>query len=106
MGTLTIIAPQTGAVAAKTPYRIPAGEAQVFMVGGAIDSAVLAGAEEVDFYYSINDRTSWHVLNDRDGNPVKFTSTVGLALIEGPLLIAVTKDATAAAVGVFVEVES
>jgi len=90
-----LIPQQTAAEATQKPYKITADR-----VPTTILADNLAGAEEVDFYFSIDGGTTWKVLQV-DGSPVVLTATDNAKTFFGPMLIGVTKDATAGACGVY-----
>ena len=90
-----LIAKQTDAVATKAAYKINQDRIPTTIVAD-----VLAGAEEVNFYFSIDAGVTWATLQV-DGSPVVLTATDNAKTFYGPMLIAVDKDATAGACGVF-----
>lgn len=98
MATQTIIAAQTGAVATQVPFRVDRNNAPV-----TIMATGLAGAEEVDIFFSADNGSTWSVLRDKDGNDMKLTATVTSLAVDSPVMLGFTKDASVGAAGVFVD---
>lgn len=90
-----LIAAATGAVVTQVPYKVNQDRIPTTIVADN-----LAGAEEVDLYFSIDRGANWIVLNV-DGSPVVLTATDNAKTFYGPLYIGILKDATAGACGVY-----
>lgn len=90
-----IIAAQTGAVATQKPYKITQDRVPTTIIADN-----LAGAEEVDIYFSVDAGATW-VLLYVDDVAVVLTATANAKTFYGPMLIGVLKDATAGACGVY-----
>lgn len=94
---LTLIPEQTDAV--TTPA---AQQVQPIDLPSTIFATNLAGSEEVDILFSVDGGDSFEPLS-QDGSALKLTSTSNTFAIVSPMLLGVTKDATASASGVFVQ---
>lgn len=90
-----LIPQQTAAETTQQKYKITADRCPTTIMADN-----LAGAEEVDIYFSVDGGTTWETLFV-DGLAVKLTATDNAKTFFGPMLIGVTKDATAGACGVF-----
>lgn len=88
-----IIPAQTDAVTVQARIRVTE-------VPATIIADNLAGAEECDLYFSVDDGANWVTLQE-DGSPTKLTAVNNAIAVYSPMLIGVTKDATAGACGVY-----
>lgn len=89
----TIISARTGAVATKTPVQYNEVPVSLF-------ATLLGTGEEITIWFSEDDGTTWEELY-LDGSQVLLTETNKAVTLYGPLVLAVTKPSTTAAVGVF-----
>lgn len=96
MSYRTIIEPTTGAVT-LTPCMIRRAPATLVATG-------LDGSEECDLYLQApaQGRANADPLTDREGNAQKLTATDPQAVIDGPGLLLISKDATSSAAGVYI----
>ena len=90
-----LIAAATGAVVTQVPYKITEDRVPTTIIADN-----LAGAEEVDIYFSVDAGTTWHLLYV-DDVAVVLTATYNAKTFYGPIMIGVLKDATAGACGVY-----
>lgn len=90
-----LIAATTSAVATKAPYKITQDRVPTTIIADN-----LAGAEEVDIFFSIDAGATWQTLQV-EGSAVKLTATDNAKTFYGPMLIGVVKDSTAGACGVY-----
>ena len=88
-----IIAPTTSAVSAETEIRITDLPATIIATG-------LATTETVSIAYSVDNGKNWEDLY-LEGLQTQLTATNKAVGLYSPMLIAVTKSATAAASGVY-----
>lgn len=95
---MTLISAQTDEVATKARFPITQDRVPTTIIADN-----LAGAEEVDFYFSIDDGATWALLYV-DGSAVVLTATDNAKTFYGPMLIGVVKDETAGACGVYAAV--
>ena len=93
---ITLILEQTAVV--TTPA---AQQVQPLDLPSTIFATNLAGSEEVDVLFSIDGGLTFEPLS-QDGADLKLTETTNTYTIVSPLLLGVTKDATASASGVFI----
>lgn len=94
---LTLISPTTSAVTTKAKFQVTRDNLPV-----TISAPGLATTEECDIYYSQDGGTTWSLLYD-DGSAVVLTATKTAISVYAPILLGVVKDATASAVGVYVD---
>lgn len=94
----TLISAQTGAVSTKAEFAVVDVPATLLATG-------LAGAEEADIFISPDQGTTWATLGMEEGTGtpavVTLTATRTAFVIEAPMYIGVTKDASTGAAGVF-----
>lgn len=88
-----IIAATTSAVTVKARIRVTE-------VPSTIIADNLATTEECDLFFSVDNGTTWKTLQE-DGAPTVLTATNNAVAIYSPMLIGITKDATAGACGVY-----
>lgn len=63
----------------------------------------LAGSEKVDVFYSVDGGANWHVLYDDSDTAVTLTATKTVKGVFSPMMLGFLKDATVAAVGIYIE---
>ena len=97
---VVLIAPVTGAVGsgAEAPFPVTQDRLPCTILADG-----LATTEEVQLSWSIDGGTTWVPLL-QGGAAIVLTATINAVPITSPMLIGVTKDATAAACGVYVAV--
>ena len=99
-------APQT-LISARTAAVVNPNEAKYQVTSNRVPCSLiadgLAGAEEVDIFFSVDNGTTWVTLTV-DGSVVVLTATDTAKTFYGPRMIGVLKDATAAACGVYMSV--
>ena len=93
-----IIADTVDVSPAVVPFKITQDQ-----VPCTISANLLAGTEEVNFYYSIDAGTTW-VLMQVEDTPAVLTATYNLKTFYGPIMLGVLKDATDGACGVYAHV--
>lgn len=98
-----LLAPQTAALTSGNEVSFFATASSSGSRAFTIMAPGLAGAEEVDVLYSVDGGANWHVLYDDSDTPVTLTATKTVKGIFSPMLLGFLKDATAAAVGIYVE---
>lgn len=91
-----LIPEQTGVETTVQPFRVR----QQFLPA-TIFATNLAGAESVAILFSIDDGVTFEPLS-QDGADLTLVATANTLTINSPMLLGVTKTATAAAAGVFV----
>ena len=90
-----LIEPQTGAVTVEASFQV----AQKYLPATLMATG-LAGAETVAVLFSVNGGSTWEPVA-QDGSDLELTATANMYAVESPLMLAVTKTATAAASGVY-----
>ena len=93
---LTLIPKQTAAVTDTKVIAIKQNQ-----VPATIMANDLAGSEEVDIFFSPDGGDSFATAF-QEGSAIVLTATANILTIESPVHLGVQKDATVAAVGVFV----
>lgn len=94
MAQLLVIPSQTAAVTTKALVDLSAYES------GSLTASALATTEEVDIWYWSGE--AWVLLNDADGTTISLTASRRGVTLQGGMVYAVAKDATASACSVSV----
>ena len=91
-----LIAPQTAAVTVAVPFAV-----QQRFLKATLMATGLAGAEAIPVLFSVDDGVTFEAASEL-GTAVELTATNNTTAINSPILLGVTKPATAGAVGVYI----
>ena len=91
-----IMSEQTGAVTTEVPFNVDGTSLPATLM-----ATNLAGSESVAVLFSVDGGTTFEPLS-QDGADLTLTATANTFSVVSPLLLGVTKTATAAAGGVFI----
>ena len=96
----TLLEPQTSATTSgnEVKYLVSSKSFPVTIMAPG-----LAGAEEVDVFFSVDKGVTWNILYDDADNPVVLTATKTVKGVFSPMMIGLLKDATVSPVGIYIE---
>ena len=97
---LELLAPQTAATTSgsEVKYLVSSKSYPVTIMAPG-----LAGAEEIDVFFSVDNGATWNILYDDADTAVVLTATKTVKGVFSPMLIGLLKDVTVASVGIYVE---
>ena len=99
----TLLAPQTAATTSGSEVQYLVTNSNIGARALTIMAPGLAGAEQVDFFFSVDGGVTWTLLYDDADTAVVLTATKTVKGIFSPMLLGFLKDATVASVGIYVE---
>ena len=98
-----LLAPQTAATTSGAEVIYYATSSTVSNRTVTVLAPDLAGSEQVDVFFSVDGGTTWHILYDDADTATVLTATKTVISIISPVLLGFLKDATASAVGIYIE---